>query len=91
MPFLSFVLVPAICFLLAIVIGRWWILLLPVAVWALYFFGSYFGWWGVVGDYWYVAMLGHIAVGVAVVAVGLALRWLIARAGPIPSRANTTR
>ncbi|MGH9893453.1 MAG: hypothetical protein ACREA0_15985 [bacterium] len=62
-------------FIIALLVGRWWIGVLPVIGWPLFFLGLNLGWWGYgVGDFWEQAMVLYMSVGVAAVTVGLLFR-----------------
>jgi hypothetical protein len=76
------VLIPTIGFFVtALLLGRSWVLLLPVIGWPLFFLGLNAGWWGYgVGDFWQFALILETVIGVAAVSIGLLLhRLLVAR------------
>ena len=59
---------------LGTLVGRWWVLAVPVPVWATFYLGLSERWWGSgVGDSWQVAALGVTALGVACTGVGVAV------------------
>lgn len=72
------VLVPTvILFVVALLVGKIWLLLLPVIGWPVAFLGLYMGWWGYgVGDGWQFMLLLWMFVGIVAVGLGLALRRL---------------
>lgn len=74
-------LVPATSFLLAALVGRWWIALLPMIFWPVYYVGRDAGWWpGGLGEFWALLMLADMAAGLAAVGLGLLVRFLVRRA-----------
>ena len=63
-------------------IGRWWALLIPLAVWPTYFLGVDHEWWGHgLGDGWQFGFLLVVAISLAAVAIGVGLR-VMPRAEP---------
>lgn len=77
-------------FLIALVLGRLWLLLLPVIGWPVYFVGLDAGWWGYgVGESGFYVLIFAIPLGVADVGAGLMLRWLIVSA--VRSRRRTAQ
>lgn len=73
----SFTITPSIASLL---LGRLWLLLVPLVGWPLFFLGLSMDWWGYgVGDGWQFAMGLWTLVGVVCVTVGLGLHQLIVR------------
>jgi hypothetical protein len=61
--------------LAAVVIGRWWALLIPLAVWPIYFLGVTRGWWlHGVGDGWEYGAMAIILFSLGLVALGVLLR-----------------
>jgi hypothetical protein len=79
-------------FLVALLFGRAWVLLLPAISWPLYFLGLHKRWWGHgVGDLWQYAVVGVTLLGLAAGAAGLALRALFVRRGTPRRRAGQHR
>jgi hypothetical protein len=76
------VLIPTLgAFVVALIVGRWWVLL-PAVGWPMYFLGLAVGWWGgPPGDFWYYALAVEALVGMAAAAAGVLLHRLGARAG----------
>ena len=65
----------------ALLLGRMWLLLVPLLGWPLFFLGLYMKWWGYgVGDGWEFAMTLWLLLGVFCVSAGLGIRRLIATA-----------
>jgi hypothetical protein len=80
----------AIAFFVAvgIMVGRIWAVLLPPAVWGLFYLGLQRGWWGAgVGDGWQYIMVFIILVSLAATVVGLVVR----RVAIGPASANVKR
>ncbi|MGH9890959.1 MAG: hypothetical protein ACREA0_03030 [bacterium] len=77
-------LIPTVAFLLAALVDRWWVALLPVTSWVLFFLGLDAGWWGYgYGDGWHFALVGQSLLGVGAVVAGLLVRrFIIRRKGP---------
>ena len=70
-----------ILLILAMAVGRWWLLILPLVAWPLQFVGRHEGWWGSgLGDGWQAGLIIGAAVGVAVCLLGMILRRVIAAA-----------
>lgn len=69
------VIIPTVAlFLAALLLGRRWLLLVPLSGWPLVFLGLYMGWWGYgVGDGWQFMVVLWALVGVAAVGLGLVL------------------
>lgn len=62
----------------AAVVGRWWTLLIPLAVWPTYFLGLTEGWWLYgVGDGWEYGAAAITVLSVGSVAIAVSLRKLI--------------
>lgn len=58
-------------------VGRWWALLIPLAVWPTYFLGLTQGWWlHGVGDGWAYGAAAIVVVSLGFVALGVVLRKL---------------
>jgi hypothetical protein len=65
------------CFLVAFVIGRSWVVLIP-ELWLLVALGSYLGWWGHgLGESWQPVTAMLIGVGIGGSVLGLAARWAL--------------
>ena len=77
------VLLTTIAFLvLGFVVGRSWMALLPLFVWAVYFLGLNERWWGgPPGDFWPFALLLEVLAGTVAIVIGLLLRRLLRRVG----------
>jgi hypothetical protein len=74
-------------FLVALLLGRVWVLLFPVVVWSLFYVGLLAGWWGNgVGDGWQLSMIINMLTGEAAAGIGLLLRRLLSPVGGIASR-----
>ncbi len=56
-------------------IGRWWALLVPVPIWAMYWGGLLAGVWGAgVGDGWQYGAAALLLVSIAFAAAGVLIR-----------------
>ncbi|MGH3016310.1 MAG: hypothetical protein ACRDNN_15300 [Gaiellaceae bacterium] len=74
--------------LAAAVVGRWWMLLLPVLVWPIYFLGLAQEWWGSgLGDGWQFGLAIVVAISLAAAALGVGLRSLLAPRARRPASA----
>ena len=63
----------------AVIVGRWWVVLVPVVLWPLSFVGRVAGWWGSgVGDGWPAALVIGAIVGVCLTLIGIALHRALA-------------
>jgi hypothetical protein len=64
---------------LGFVVGRWFVLAVPVAFWTIFFVGVGAGLWGSgFGDAWELAVLFVVAAAVAAAAIGVLLRRALA-------------
>lgn len=62
-----------------VVVGRWWALLIPLAVWPTYFLGLTQGWWLYgVGDGWEYGAAAIMVFSIALVAIGVVIRAVVA-------------
>jgi hypothetical protein len=77
MSFAITIVVPVAAFIAALLVGRWWILFLPVVVWLGVFLSIYFE--GSAGDFWPLAMLAQMLIGLAAGGLGMVLRWFASR------------
>jgi len=66
-------------FVLGLLVGRMWLAFVPAIGWPIFYLGLWG--YGVLGDGWYVVMLGVALAGVLAVAAGVWLRRLLAGAG----------
>jgi hypothetical protein len=77
----AILLLGSILLILAMAVGRWWLLILPLVAWPLQFVGRHEGWWGSgLGDGWQAGLIIGAAVGVAVCLLGMIVRRVIAAA-----------
>lgn len=66
-----------VCLVLAFLIGKPWVVLIP-DLWIVVAFGTYVGWWGHgLGEGWQAGTATVIGVGIAGAVVGLAARWTL--------------
>jgi len=64
--------------LAALLLGRLWLILVPLLGWPLFFLGEYAGWWGYgLGESWQYSLAYWTALGLAAVALALGLHWLV--------------
>jgi len=75
------VVLPAILiFGLALLIGRPWVLVVPLIVWPAYVLGRKAGWWGFgVGDAWEYGLVVGTLAGLVLASAGMALHVAVAR------------
>lgn len=77
---LEWILLVGVPFLLGLVTGRWWALLLPLVYWAAWILGLNEGWWGYgVGDNWQAAMVGDGIIGAVCAVPGILLHTVARR------------
>ena len=65
---------------IALVVGRWWTLLVPITAVGVFYAGLNAGWWGNgVGDGWQFVMALVMGVGLLAAVVGVVARVLVSR------------
>jgi len=57
---------------LGIVVGRWWVVAVPLVLWPLWFAVEH--WRGAAGDLWWLGFLVVLGVSTALAALGVLLR-----------------
>jgi hypothetical protein len=68
------------CALVGVLVGRWSVLILPIAVVPVLYIGIDQGWWGYgLGDAWQVAMMFYLAFALVITAAAVLLRRLVWR------------
>ena len=76
-----FIVPAALLLVLALVIGRPWLLVVPLIAWPAYMCGLKLGWWGYgVGDGWQYSLVVGTLAGLLVAGLGLALHPALERA-----------
>lgn len=76
---MSYFLLSAGFFVPAAVVGRWWVLSLPVATWVIYAIGVDARWWGRrPGEFLVLGTLLLVAIGIAATAGGILVHRLVA-------------
>ena len=75
MNFAIVIVLPVAAFIAALLIRRWWALLLPVLAWPAVFLSLYVE--GIAGDFWQVAMLVQMVIGLAAGGAGLMVSRLL--------------
>ncbi len=64
----------AALFVISLAVGRWWLLMVPIAGVSLRFVGTYNGWWGNgFGEMWQLGFVMGLLFGMAIVAAGVVL------------------
>jgi uncharacterized membrane protein YhaH (DUF805 family) len=68
------------CALVGVLVGRWWVLILPLVVVPVFYLGTDQGWWGHgLGDAWQVAMMFVLLLALVVTAAAISLRRIVRR------------
>jgi hypothetical protein len=81
LPEMIFIVSAALLLVLALVIGRSWLLAVPLIAWPAYMFGLRLGWWGSgVGDGWQYGLVWGTVAGLLIAGLGVALHSVVARA-----------
>jgi hypothetical protein len=68
------------CALAGVLVGRWWVLIVPFAVVPLLYYGTLQGWWGYgLGDAWQVGMMFFLTFALVTTAAAIMLRRIARR------------
>jgi hypothetical protein len=68
------------CALVGALVGRWWVLIVPLAVVPVIYIGTLQDWWGSgLGDGWQVAVMFVLAFALAITAAAITLRRIVSR------------
>lgn len=66
------------CALVGVLVGRWWVLYVPLTVVPILYVGTLQGWWGYgLGDGWPVAMMFFLTFALVITAAAIRLRRLL--------------
>lgn len=66
--------------LVGVLVGRWWVLIVPLTVVPLLYIGTDQGWWGYgLGDAWQAAMMVFLAFALLITAAAITLRRIVWR------------
>lgn len=67
--------IPGASLLIGFVVGRWWVLPLPIGLWLLYWMGTDRGWWGISpADGWLFPLILWSVIGMMAAGFGVLLR-----------------
>lgn len=70
----------------AVPVGRWWALVLPFAVWPVYFLGVAQDWWVyALGDGWLAALVTIVVLSLASFGIGVGVHDMVAARRRRPS------
>ena len=68
------------CALVGVLVGRWWVLIVPLTVIPVLYVGTLQGWWGYgLGDGWEVAVIFVLTFALGITAAAVTLRRLVWR------------
>ena len=68
------------CALVGVLVGRWWVLIVPLSVVPVLYVGTLQGWWGYgLGDGWEVCVIFALTFALAITAAAITLSRLVWR------------